>query len=152
MQTEDLTATSTRRWNLDKVGIGLSSACILHCIATPIAISLLPTIGLSFGSNTELFHILMAAILVPVAGVAFVSGYRKHREIKAAALGFIGVLILVLTIFIPETSLALVGHLTLNIVGSLFLISGHFLNRRYCKQCECHHHHHYQHHHHHGRH
>jgi len=125
------------RVDWDRVGIGLSALCVLHCILTPVVLILIPALGVGGElAATEVFHWVMAGLLLPVALIAFWRGYRHHRALTALVLGFSGVMIIYVGLFLPEASGGLNVHLAVNIFGSSLLLTGHVLNRRYCRQCD----------------
>jgi hypothetical protein len=136
VHSHNLVLGAGRRWNWDKIGISLSSLCVAHCIGTPVAFALLPAIGTQFGEHTHEFHWLMAALLLPVALLAFVRGYLHHRELTPLFLGAGGVTVIFAALFLPEQWGGIYGYTYVNIVGSLGLMSGHLLNRRLCNRCD----------------
>ena len=60
---------STWRWSpaarLDLYAVGLSTLCVLHCIALPLFVSLAPVLALA--AESELVHRLLVAAAVPVS-------------------------------------------------------------------------------------
>ncbi len=138
------------RFSWDKVGISLSSLCLVHCFITAGAIVLVPMLGLSVtegwsgiagnaaGITNHYFHWLMAGFLLPVAGIAFVRGFRHHQDLRVLGLGILGALALLLALVIPHELLEQMGHARLTIAGSLLLIAGHYFNRRGCHRCTHH--------------
>ncbi len=138
------------RFNWDKIGIGLSSLCLVHCLLTAGAIVLVPVLGLSVtdgligipGSAARMtshsFHWMMAGLLLPVAGIAFVRGFRHHQDRRVLGLGILGAVIIVLALVAPHEVLENFGHGYLTIAGSLLLIAGHYFNRRGCHRCAYH--------------
>lgn len=128
------------RWNWDRIGIGLSSLCVLHCVFTPLAFLLLPALSTPGDEVQHGFHTLMAALLLPVAAIAFVRGYLHHRRMMPVVLGLCGVAVILIALVLPEFGDSHVPHLAVNVFGSILLITGHALNRRYCTRCMHHHH------------
>ncbi len=125
-----------RRWNWDKIGIGLSSLCMIHCLATPLLFLLLPAVGAAYLDGSEGFHWVMASIVLPVALLAFLRGYSHHRRARVLALGFAGVALLYAALALHETIQSSVPHTLMTIAGSALLLTGHALNWRYCKRCD----------------
>lgn len=120
---------------LDKVAIGISSLCIVHCLFLPIAIVLLPSIGLQLIAD-EVFHqVLVVAVLLTSISALFM-GCRRHKAWRVLAWGLSGLLLLVGAIIFGHDF----GELFekgLTLVGSAFVIFGHIQNYRLCKQLEC---------------
>ena len=138
----------TQSTSLDKLAIVLSGVCIIHCLFTPVLLTMLPIIALSAMAEDLLFHKLMLWIVLPTSSVALFLGCRKHRDILIATTGIVGMVMLL--------SIAIFGHelfpgwrekLATSVAG-LVLACSHFLNYRACqaipcedKNCSTHHHH-----------
>lgn len=135
-----MTGNLLRRLNWDKIGIGLSSICVVHCILTPIAFVVLPAIGFAAGEHTHEFHWIMGGVLLPVALIAFVRGFKHHRQFLPALIGTIGVAIIFAALFFVDSHDDLFQHFAISMLGSAFLLVGHVLNRRACNQCAVHNH------------
>ncbi|MBT5204976.1 MAG: MerC domain-containing protein, partial [Gammaproteobacteria bacterium] len=63
---------------LDKLAILLSGTCLVHCLALPLLVTLVP---ISQGSLLEeqTFHLLMLWIILPTSLLALTSGCWKHK-------------------------------------------------------------------------
>lgn len=109
----------------DKIGLGLSGLCLVHCLLLPIAVSSLPWLGIVF--EDEWVHLVIAAIAIPVAFIAFIPGFLKHHLKSVLFLGLMGVVLLML---------GSIGHDTvgednahwLTICGGVALVSAHIAN------------------------
>ena len=75
---------------LDRLGIALSGICIVHCLITPIALTVLPIFTLSSFVEDILFHQLMLWLVLPTSALALFIGCRKHRNLNIAASGILG--------------------------------------------------------------
>ncbi|MET0288661.1 MAG: MerC domain-containing protein [Pseudoxanthomonas sp.] len=87
-------ACSPSAW-FDASALGLSSLCLLHCLALPVLAAVLP--ALASWAEAEWVHLVFAAIAVPLAGLAL---WRSHRVrplpvglIALAALGLAGLML-----------------------------------------------------------
>ena len=129
-----LVSPQLERW--DRLGIWISSVCALHCVATPLALALIPMVGLRLGEYAEVFHVLVALTLLPTAFFAFLRGFRHHHDRMTIGLGILGVVILMLAIALHEIWGNPLLHTAVNLIGSLLLISGHLRNRRMCGRCD----------------
>ncbi|MBK8398940.1 MAG: MerC domain-containing protein [Leptospiraceae bacterium] len=83
--------------NLDSisaVGMFLSIACTIHCLAFPLIILLAPLTGIAFFENEILEHLsLLVSILI--AGFTLFSGFKIHRKVQLVALFLFAIIILV---------------------------------------------------------
>ena len=85
----------------DKLSICISVCCILHCIALPLIIIILPTVS-SYWINDENVHIVLVLFAVPISIFAMAKSLRKHHSYKCIALALIGLLLLVVAIFMHD--------------------------------------------------
>lgn len=82
----------------DFLGITASVACAIHCAAMPFIIGFLPLLGLSFLADPA-FHKWMVGICLLLALVAFMPGWRRHRRLRPAFIGFAGLFLISLAAF-----------------------------------------------------
>jgi len=109
--------------SLDSIGIGLSGACIVHCLFLPVLISALPVFESWFAA--EWVHQLMVILAVPVTGLAMMN-LGQHKYVLAGAM-FTGIGLLLAAAFLPalhdyETSLT--------VSGAIILAGSHLLRWR----------------------
>lgn len=103
-----------------------SLLCLVHCLALPFLLLLLPGI-IGLFARSEAFHYGAVALIVPSAIAAFWLGYRRHRALRPALFGVVGVGCLVVAL-LPETAEGAETWLT--VAGSLLLVTGHMMNWR----------------------
>jgi hypothetical protein len=120
--------------SLDRLGMGLSLGCAIHCLLTPLLMAFLPfsaAIGL-LGHGTETVLLGASALL---SGTALILGFRRHRQRRV--LGLLG----------AALALIAAGRIyhdhpfepVLVNAGLAFLIPANLLNRRLCRRCKsCH--------------
>src|SRR5262245_66453587 len=65
---------------VDRVAIALSTICIVHCLAMPFVIALLPVAALTLGGDGH-FHALMLWFVMPTSIVGLGLGVRVHRRL-----------------------------------------------------------------------
>lgn len=114
-----------RRW--DTLGVIVSAACVVHCVALPIALALLPAVGLTFLAEGA-FHQVLALLVLLVAGLAFIPGYRVHGKRAIVGMGAIGTALLAGAAYAP--GLGLLPESLLTALGGSALVVAHVLNRR----------------------
>ena len=139
----------------DKLSICLSLCCILHCIALPFLILMIPSIS-SFWINDENVHVVLVLLAIPISLYAMGKSLRIHHNYKCISLACIGLLLLVLAIFMHDLSFSGEhGHeenshqehgneehsgleekleTIFTVLGGLTLFGAHFLNIRYTKE------------------
>lgn len=122
-----LRSAAQRRANLiEGTAVSASLLCLVHCLALPFLLLLLPGV-LGLFARSEAFHFVALALIVPAALCAFWLGYRRHRASRPAlfGLGGIGCLIIALLPSVGEGA-----ELWLTVAGSLLLVTGHTINWR----------------------
>jgi|SRR5579872_1752518 len=120
----------------DRVGIVVSAACFVHCIVTPIVLSI-SAVSAHYLPSEERVHRVLAASVAAIGGFAIVAGYRKHRRSR----GFLLMGSALLLIFggaywgdrLPSHS----AEVLVTMMGSCLMISAHLINHTFCKKCSC---------------
>lgn len=116
----------------DKIGLGLSGLCLIHCLLLPVALSALPWLGIVF--EDEWVHMFFAAVAIPVAFIAFIPGFQKHHLKSVLFLGLAGVVFLLL----GSVGHDLVGHDAahwVTVIGGVSLVSAHIANFKLSSCC-----------------
>jgi hypothetical protein len=110
----------------DRIGVGLSALCLIHCLALPALLAALSVWAVA----AEAVHAALALGVVPVATWAGVRGYRHHRRVLVPVLFAVGAALL-LGALAFEGMLREGGHTGLTVIGGSLLIVGHVLNVRW---------------------
>ncbi|HEY4556551.1 MAG TPA: MerC domain-containing protein [Lysobacter sp.] len=112
----------------DRVGFTASLLCAIHCALLPIALALVPALGLGAGGWVDIDQgfVVFAGLL----GVTTMTlGYRRHREFHAWVLLAAGLVLVGLASFTSLHSHSL-GHAVLMTIGGLALAGAHLMNLR----------------------
>lgn len=124
--------------SLDNLGIAASVLCLIHCLAMPFLIAILPFLGLKFLDSHE-SHIWLGSAIIAFALFAIVPGYWKHKRVEILAGMIFGVgLVMIGSFFSHHFALEEV-ELPVVIAGNLTLVTTHILNMRQVRRC-CDHH------------
>ncbi len=115
----------------DQIGMTVSSICFFHCMATPVLLLTLPWLGEYF--DDPIFHIFIFFMVVPIGLYAFLQGYRHHRKATVLVLGLPGLLIVGAGAFLPHAWVPGFSREAITVIGSLFLITAHAINRKACR-------------------
>lgn len=118
----------------DRAGICLSVICIVHCIATPIILVLLPVMQILELWHGSL-HVVFAAIIPALALAAFIPGYKLHKEKRVFKIALIGFALIISGITVPHILKIEWLEPVLSICGSVFLVRAHIINRNLCACC-----------------
>jgi len=118
----------------DGLGIFLSGACLIHCLAMPFLATFLTIWGLDVFLH-ESFHQILAGMLIFTSLLAFVPGYFKHKKKIVFHWMMPGLgAFLFSTFFLHHFELH-TWELPLNILGGICLITAHTLNHTFCRAC-----------------
>ena len=85
----------------DKLSICLSLCCIIHCIALPVIILMIPSFA-SLWINNEKVHIILVLFAVPISLFAMAKSLRVHHNYKCISLAVVGLSLLVGAIFMHD--------------------------------------------------
>lgn len=126
----------------DKMAIGISLLCAIHCLAFPLMMVLLPSLAvLQF--DDEAFHFWMVMVVIPTSAYALTMGCKKHEHYRVAVLGIVGLLLLTSAAFLGAALLGELWEKVLTVTGASIVALGHYSNYRLCRQhdsCACHEH------------
>ena len=93
--------TQVKKQFSDKLSICLSLCCILHCIALPVIILMIPSFA-SLWINNEKVHVILVLFAVPISLFAMAKSLRIHHNYKCISLAVIGLSLLVSAIFMHD--------------------------------------------------
>jgi hypothetical protein len=114
---------------LDGTAAMLSMLCLVHCLALPVLVAVLPLVASSFVADAT-FHRWMLLAVVPTSTLAFGMGYRSHRDVSMLAVGGVGLSLLALAAYGGLlVGLSAVGDTVLTVCGGLLLATAHGINR-----------------------
>ena len=110
----------------DGLAIGISAACLVHCLGLPLLFAVLPALSAAF-DIPEAFHVAMFASAVPVSAIALNSGFRHHGALLPVLFGAIGLALLGAGALAGQPELIETG---LTVAGGLALAGAHWQNWR----------------------
>ncbi|MDJ0521179.1 MAG: MerC domain-containing protein [Planctomycetota bacterium] len=87
---------------LDRTGVIASVGCAIHCMIAPLLILVAPTLG-GFWVH-PVTHLLIAALVLPVASMALWRGFREHRRRWIVTVGGIGMALVIIGVILPWTT------------------------------------------------
>ena len=150
---KDIMLKNTNMKNItDKFSICLSMCCIMHCLALPILIVILPSIS-SLWINDEIVHVYLVLLAIPISLFAMIKSLKVHNDYKCISLAVIGLLLLSVAIFMHDIGSFFgehghvekhghsehdgIGELLekfFTVLGALVLVTAHILNLRFSKK------------------
>jgi hypothetical protein len=108
---------------LDRVAIGLSGLCLVHCLGTSVALAILASAGGILGS--EWIHEVGLSLAMVLGAVALGRGITEHGFMMPSAVGALGLGVMAGALRLPHDG----TEAAFTIVGVAILALGHQLNR-----------------------
>lgn len=113
----------------DVWGQALSLLCLVHCLATPLVVMLVPTMSGFLGG----WHAPLLLGVVATAAWAFVPGYRYHHSKLVLGLAGGGVLLLAVAVSVFHENF--VAETAVTMTGAALMLGAHWKNRQLSKCC-----------------
>ncbi|CDO35532.1 MerC domain-containing protein [Novosphingobium sp. KN65.2] len=133
VQNRSCAAGKRRTDIVEGAAVSASLLCLVHCLALPVLLLLLPG-ALGLFVQSPAFHFAAMGMVGPVALAAFWLGYRRHGARWPVLLGLAGVASLALALM---PGMGHGGEVSLTVTGSLLLIVGHAMNWRLRTGASC---------------
>ena len=102
MKSSASSQDSTLLAKADRIGIGASILCAIHCAAAPFLLLLLPAFGKIWAH--PLSHILVAMLVVPLAAFSIRRGYLTHQKKWVLVTAYIGIFVVLTGATLPAFS------------------------------------------------
>jgi len=107
----------------DRVGIGLSGICAIHCLLVPVIVALIP-LWPAFEEFHEYTHLIF---FIAIAPAVYLSLRRRHSSPRITILLLSGLFVIFLAWYFNNI-LGEYGEAGITLIGSILLIAGHWLN------------------------
>ena len=115
-------SASTFRSRLDRIAVGLSGLCVVHCIATAVLLGLVASAGHLLGS--PIIHEVGLTLAMILGAIALGRGIREHGFLLPCMVGFAGLGIMGYAMTLHESGF----EPPITILGVSVLALGHRLN------------------------
>lgn len=121
-------AQTTQPWwtslGLDRIAIGLSGLCVVHCLATAVLLTLASAAsGMLLDPH---FHEIGLALAIPLGALALGRGIWTHGYMMPSAVGALGLGVMAGSLTLPHGD----SEVLYTMIGVGLLALGHDLNRR----------------------
>lgn len=85
---------------ISRISIFLSSLCVLHCLATPFILVMLPALSAFFSETVELVLVLS---VIPISLVGFIPTWQRHKNYRLLLLYVASIILLIFSqLFLHE--------------------------------------------------
>ncbi|GLX86833.1 hypothetical protein tloyanaT_30860 [Thalassotalea loyana] len=123
---------------LDKLSIGASVLCALHCAFLPIALAVFPVLSF-LPSSDHTFHMALVVLIVPLSLAAAFIGCKKHRDMTVMIGIITGIITLVMAAVFGHDLLGEAGEKIITVVATAILAYSHWRNYSLCRRKSCNH-------------
>ena len=123
---------------LDSIAVFCSALCIIHCLALPVFLTILPAINLYFLDH-QTFHLVLLVVVLPVSILALSLGCRRHRDALTIIAGVAGLLVITAVAIFSHTLVNQTDEKVVTSFGSLVLAYAHIRNYQICRKSDCSH-------------
>ena len=117
--------TTTNFW--DKAAVILSGLCLVHCLALPVLVAVVPFVSELGGDH---LHAELLLVVIPISVFAFAIGFRRHRSLKVVGFGVLGMAVLALGGTYVHNRYGIAADRAMTVAGSAILAAAHFFNSR----------------------
>ena len=107
---------------LDRVAIGLSGLCLVHCLATAVLLALVSAAGSFLGAH--IIHEIGLTLAMLLGGVALGRGIYEHGFMMPSAVGGLGLGVMGGALTLPHDG----SEALFTVAGVMILALGHRLN------------------------
>lgn len=107
---------------LDRIAIGLSGLCLLHCMAGFVMLSLFALTGDWLDHRVHVVGLILA---MPLAAVALWRGWRRHGRLPIGALGLAGLVVMTASLAVQHGQIV---EMLVSMLGVGLLATAHWQN------------------------
>ena len=119
----------------DRLGVFASAACFVHCLITPVLLSL-SAVYAHFLPLEEHTHRLLAVVITLIGAVALGVGYRKHKQWSVLGLMAVGLVLIFTGAYVGDRLPSHWYEVAITLAGSCCMICAHRLNHTFCGRCD----------------
>lgn len=116
--------------HLGKLSVIASVACLIHCIALPLILPLLPLVGVSFLSDKTTEIWITIGVLVCAGASLLIGFFKYHQKLFPVYLFAVSAVLMMYSQSLPHSK----GHFVLA-AGAICMTAAHIANIRLCKTC-----------------
>jgi carbon starvation protein CstA len=119
---------------VDRAGIYASALCFVHCLVTPVVLSL-SAVSAHFLPTEEHTHRTMAVLVTLLGALALGSGYRRHKQGSILILMAVGLALIFSGAYFGDLLPNHWCEVAITLAGSACMIAAHRKNHTFCQQC-----------------
>jgi hypothetical protein len=117
-----MSPTAIPAYQLDRMAIGLSGLCVVHCLATTVLLALVASAGSMLGANW--IHEVGLGLAMIMGAISLGRGIMEHGYSMPSAVGGLGLGVMAGALTLPHNG----SEALYTVVGVAILALGHRLN------------------------
>jgi len=117
-----MTQAALKIGRLDRIAMGLSGLCVVHCVATAVLLGLLASAGGFLGR--PIFHEVGLTLAMIIGAFALGLGIRQHGFMMPSAIGGLGLGVMAGALSLPHDG----REPVYTVIGVMVVALGHRLN------------------------
>lgn len=121
---------------VDQIGAWALTLCAIHCILTPVVLSI-SVVSAHFLPSEERTHRTLAIAIAALGAIALVKGYRRHRSWRVLLHMVIGLTFIFGGAWWGDRLPTHAAEVFITLIGSGFMITAHRINHTFCSNCRC---------------
>jgi MerC mercury resistance protein len=118
----------------DNLGIWASALCVVHCVATPILLSL-SAVFVRLIPGEEKTHRTLAVGIAALGAIALVKGFRTHGRRRILGMMGLGLAFIFAGAFYGDRLPSHGYEVVVTMTGSILMIAAHRMNHTFCDAC-----------------
>ncbi len=118
----------------DNLGIWASVLCVVHCLVTPVLLSM-SVVFARFMPGEEKTHRTLAVGIAALGAIALFYGFRTHRRRRVLAIMGLGLGFIFFGAFFGDRLPAHGYEVAVTMIGSVLMITAHRMNHTFCRDC-----------------
>ena len=121
---------------VDQIGVWTSTACVIHCLLTPIVLSI-SAVSAHFLPSEEKTHRTLAVAIAALGAIALVRGFHRDRSSRVLVLMAVGLAFIFGGAYWGDRLPSHAAEVLVTLIGSGFMIAAHRTNHTFCRDCSC---------------
>ena len=117
---------------IDKIGMGLSLVCLIHCLLLPVLLATIPFIAFLSFMKLPLTETIMIVFAITNALFAITSNFHKHKNYIVPGFFLAGIILLLMN-FLAHKFVQTNEYVIT--IGAGLIGVGHIINHKLCSTC-----------------
>jgi hypothetical protein len=128
---------SVRRsiFSADNLGIWASALCVVHCVVTPVLVSMSVLLARLIPGE-ERTHRALAVGIAALGAIALMRGFRTHGRWRVLGLMALGLGFIFAGAFLAARLPSHKYEIAVTMTGSVLMICAHRMNHTFCRDCK----------------